>query len=238
MVDIKSTGAALGINYPGDTDTVINVNGGRVGIGVDPPSEKLSVNGAVESKSGGFKYPDGSLQATAGYSRAHVDALEARIALLESKIAALENLLANVTREGNEVIFSGVNVHIVNGTGATYGVPNAVGNLIVGYNEVRGDGDDRSGSHNVVIGMENNYSSYGGLVAGEQNTISGQCASVSGGEGNTASGNRASVAGGYFNTASGGGSAVAGGYNNTAVNVWDTVVGDAGQVYVDDIPVH
>jgi hypothetical protein len=44
VVDLKSTGAALGINYPGDTDTVINVNGGKVGIGTDAPAAKLSVD--------------------------------------------------------------------------------------------------------------------------------------------------------------------------------------------------
>jgi hypothetical protein len=44
VVDLKSNGAALGINYPGDTDTVINVDGGRVGIGTAAPASKLSVD--------------------------------------------------------------------------------------------------------------------------------------------------------------------------------------------------
>jgi hypothetical protein len=191
VVDIKSTGAALGINYPGDTDTVINVNGGRVGIGVDPPSEKLSVNGTVESTNGGFKFPDGSSQASAGATQVYVSALEARITTLESNVAALESLLANVSRNDHDITFSNVNVHIVNGTGSTDGVYNGRGNLIVGYNELRGSNDVRSGSHNIIIGMRNNYSSYGGLVAGRDNTISGSHACVSGGSHNTASGNNA-----------------------------------------------
>ncbi len=33
---------------------------GRVGIGIDNPSEKLSVDGKIESTNGGFKFPDGS----------------------------------------------------------------------------------------------------------------------------------------------------------------------------------
>ena len=43
---------------------------------------------------------------------------------------------------------------------------NGLGNLVIGYNELRGAGDDRSGSHNLVIGSRNNYSSHGGLVGG------------------------------------------------------------------------
>jgi hypothetical protein len=36
-----------------------------VGPGTIPPSEMLSVNGVIESKSGGIKFPDGSVQSTA-----------------------------------------------------------------------------------------------------------------------------------------------------------------------------
>lgn len=72
-------------------------------------------------------------------------------------------------------------------------------------------GDDRSGSHNGVMGSQNNYSSYGGLVVGYFNTATGQFASVSGGSYNTASGLGASVSGGEYNTASGDHSFVGGG---------------------------
>ena len=43
------------------------------------------------------------------------------------------------------------------------GPVNGLGNVVIGYNELRGAGDDRSGSHNLVFGSRNNYSSYGGL---------------------------------------------------------------------------
>jgi hypothetical protein len=38
---------------------------GKVGIGISNPSEKLSVSGVVESTTGGFKFPDGTVQTTA-----------------------------------------------------------------------------------------------------------------------------------------------------------------------------
>lgn len=39
---------------------------GHVGIGTTNPSERLSVAGIVESTSGGFRFPDGTVQTTAG----------------------------------------------------------------------------------------------------------------------------------------------------------------------------
>jgi len=40
-------------------------NGARVGIGTAAPAERLSVNGIIESMTGGFKFPDGTVQSTA-----------------------------------------------------------------------------------------------------------------------------------------------------------------------------
>ena len=137
--------------------------------------------------------------------------LDIEIEQLKAQVAQLTTLLANVTRVGNNITFSGMNVHIVDGTGDTGGTGNGLGNLIVGYNELRGSGDVRTGSHNIVIGSHNNFSSYGGLVAGYQNTMSAAYASVSGGYNNTASGMYSSVSGGSVNTASDYYSSVSGG---------------------------
>ena len=72
--------------------------------------------------------------------------------------------------------FTGVNVQIVDGTDETEGVTNGLGNLIVGYNELGNNpnGDDRTGSHNIVGGSGSSYSSFGGLVVSQNNTISGE----------------------------------------------------------------
>jgi len=65
------------------------------------------------------------------------------------------------------VLFEGVNVQIVNGSGVTDST-NGRGNLIVGYQVGQ---LERGGSHNVVLGDDHAYTSYGGLVSGEANQL-------------------------------------------------------------------
>jgi hypothetical protein len=146
---------------------------------------------------------------------------------LERRVAALERLLKPFSREKHEIFITGANLHLVNGLNSTDctdeqhqeipDCPNGLGNLIVGYNEIGEFRENiRTGSHNVVVGSENDFSRFGGIIVGLANTISGDFASVSGAFQNTASGNFAVVSGGIGNTASGVGVAVSGGQQNTA----------------------
>src|SRR5204863_296283 len=74
-------------------------------------------------------------------------------------VTGLSDLFSYVTVDTstNSVIFSGANVYVQSGSGATDGAVNGLGNLIVGYDETAdylGYGEsDRSGSHNLVVGM-------------------------------------------------------------------------------------
>jgi hypothetical protein len=120
----------------------------------------------------------------------------AAIAALSARVGALETLLADVSRSGHDIIIEGANLHIRSGSGATAGAVNGLGNLAIGYNELRGAGDIRSGSHNLLVGSQHNYSSYGGFIAGFRNAVSGDFASVTGGTDNIAVGSRATVGGG------------------------------------------
>lgn len=150
-------------------------------------------------------------------------ALQSDVTALQSDVADLEALLASMSLEtvdGQRTVrFTDVNVQIVDGSGNTFGDVNGRGNLIVGYNENLSD--TRTGSHNLVVGDRHSYSSYGGLVAGTNNTISGEWSSVSGGAGNTASGLYSSVSGGGVNTAGGDASSVSGGVSGSAPGTWD-----------------
>jgi hypothetical protein len=59
----KWTGFAGNNSLIGDTSLFEDKNG-NVGIGTDAPVGKLTVAGTVQSTSGGFKFPDGSVQTT------------------------------------------------------------------------------------------------------------------------------------------------------------------------------
>ena len=148
-------------------------------------------------------------------------------------LPACINSIAVSGQTVDDVVFRGCNVHVQNGSGSTNS-SNGVGNLIIGYNEddVLIDSDDdtyganaRGGSHNVVIGPEHSYSSYGGLVAGFANTVSGIYASVSGGRYNKASGVSAGVSGGVFNEASVIFASISGGRYNEASGSYASVSG-------------
>ncbi|MCP4138528.1 MAG: hypothetical protein GY754_46650 [bacterium] len=150
---------------------------------------------------------------------------------LKAEVAELKRILEGVDRLNDPntnqptIRFSGVNVQIVSGSGSTGGDINGLGNLIVGYNEERSSGSEKPGSHNIIVGPEHNYTSFGGFVVGYHNTISDRFASVSGGNRNTASGQRSSVSGGNENTARGDFSSVSGGHGNTVSGLYSSVTG-------------
>jgi trimeric autotransporter adhesin len=171
-----------------------------------------------------------SLPLTSGTAQEGYSSSTKELRSLARRVEDLEYKLVHITSGPDDVTISGANLRVVNGLGAT-NTTNGVGNIIVGYNEDRGDGNDtRTGSHNVVVGRQHNFSSFGGLVVAQFNEISGPWASVTGGTGNTvtASGFNASVSGGELNTASGLNASVSGGFNNTASGMGSSVSGGFG----------
>ncbi len=113
--------------------------------------------------------------------------------LLLSQFAQAEDVLYDNTATGNcrivatgdLVTFEGCNLAVNNGMGHTYAGINGLGNILVGYDADDGN-DSKSGSHNLVIGDNHSYASYGGFVAGEDNAIMSPFSSVLGGHDNAA----------------------------------------------------
>lgn len=138
-----------------------------------------------------------------------------RIAHLEAEVKRLSELLKDVTRSNEAIVFSNMNLQVVNGSGSTESA-NGKGNIIVGYNV---GGGAKSGSHNLVVGSKNGYSSYGGIIAGNGNTASGKFSCVLGGASNTASGDQSAVVGGEKNNASGNSAVIVGGAQRSATNI-------------------
>ena len=65
---VNDSTTAQGSSGPGlgsGSAFVMTLDSGRVGIGTFEPTEKLSVEGRIQSTFGGFKFPDGSVQTTA-----------------------------------------------------------------------------------------------------------------------------------------------------------------------------
>ena len=118
-------------------------------------------------------YTAGAVDAKFAAVQERLDALEAENAALSSRVDELEDLLQHFSREGDEIYITGANLHVVNGEGKTE-ITNSLGNVIIGYNESRyPDPDIRTGSHMLVVGNANNYSTFGGVVVGYNNTTDG-----------------------------------------------------------------
>jgi hypothetical protein len=197
---------------------------------------------ALEAKLASLQATVSALQSQINTLQGQLTAVQSNKALgLGPFVSVVSSLVDGVN--GPHIYFTGANIHIVSGSGRTddNGNPSGLGNLIIGYDEdpnipLTGDSSDgllimqapgfptplvagdRGGSHNLVIGGGNRFTraAFGGLVAGERNTIKGFGASVSGGFNNTASDLFASVSGGVRNFASAQFDSVSGGGFNTA----------------------
>lgn len=189
-------------------------------------------------------------------SKAWATPLEDRVAVLEVTVAQLQNALALLQANpavkmgtdgylkfdpnelngvtGPHAIFERVNLHVRNGTGVTrFNNGNGLGNLIIGYNEEPGlnygllQPGERSGYHNLIIGVENRFlaNANSGIVQGEGNTIGNANASAIGGDGNKALADSSAVFGGGHNIANGPEAVTVGGWENVADGFWSTLVG-------------
>jgi hypothetical protein len=138
----------------------------------------------------------------------------------ESEQQSLLSILSHAKYVGSGVAgkptiqFTGVNVQVVNGEGATSAV-NGEGNLVIGYDENAGK-HEQTGSHDLILGEEQTFTSYGGILAGSEDSITAPFASVTGGSKNLASGVGASVSGGLSGEAVGSQASVSGGLENDA----------------------
>jgi hypothetical protein len=165
---------------------------------------------------------------TSGGSEGKCEAKNTKVELPPTaELATLQSILPHIKYEAEgidkkpTIQFSAVNVQVINGQGKTKTV-NGVGNLVIGYDELAGT---QTGSHNLILGEELSYTSYGGIDAGYSATLTGPFSAVLG-EG-TASGEESSVVGGAGNLASGQGASVSGGFHNTASGHYASISGGA-----------
>jgi hypothetical protein len=189
---------------------------------------------AANASISSLKTANAALTAKIASTDTSVTALKARAAALEAAPVMGLNPFVSVSADatngvaGPHVFFTGVNLHLRSGAGET-DQANGLGNLIIGYDEMLGSTEaSRTGSHNIVLGHGNKFSSFGGFVGGWGNWISGPFASVFDGSFNTASGGNAAVLTGEHNTATASDSSVSGGHDNNATANFSAVSGGSG----------
>jgi hypothetical protein len=185
-----------------------------------------------------------ALQSQVNTQQGQITTLQNQLTMAKSVLALAPFVSVDLNPEigviGPHITFKGANIHIISGMGTTNdnGNPSGLGNLIIGYDEdptMFGqpfNAGDRGGSHNLIIGGGNRFTklAFGGLVAGEGNTVSAEATTVSGGSFNTASNSQANVSGGRDNTASGFNASVTGGVNNVAGGIETVVIGGNGVI--------
>jgi hypothetical protein len=154
-------------------------------------------------------------------SATHEGKFEKLASFSESEEAQLKALLKYVKVQASGVAgkptvqFSGANVQVVNGEGRTAS-KNGTGNFVIGYDENPEGKLEQTGSHDLILGEEQTFTSFGGIVAGAKNAIIAEFASVTGGRFNCGCGVDASVSGGRSNQPSGKDASISGGSGNTA----------------------
>jgi hypothetical protein len=137
--------------------------------------------------------------------------------------ALLKYLTVQASGVGGQptVKLTGANLQVA--SGAKEAETNGTGNVVVGADETP---RTQTGSNNLVLGgPEQEFTSYGGFLAGFINSTRFALASVLGGSKNQAFGYAATVSGGGLNTASGLYSSVSGGEGNVASNFAASVSG-------------
>jgi len=143
-------------------------------------------------------------------AKADISTVSSKVVTLETKAVDIIPGLATYLKidkttvlqgvNGPHILITGANVHVRSGSEATdnNAAPyTGLGNLIIGYNENTMPTPTlvRTGSHNLVGGSMHSFSSYGGMVFGYQNMISGPYANVVGGSVNLAQGTNSTVYG-------------------------------------------
>ena len=197
---------------------------GDLGVGTEVPTARLDVEGVIRSGTGGFKFPDGSVQTTAaveGWSLTGNGGTTTETNFLgTTDDAALE---FKVNGQRSLRLEPGAVPNTVGGWSGNYITEGVVGASVVGG----GNPSDSSTKYNRVT---DNFGFVGGGVGnsagdGDATLTDAEHATVGGGHYNTASGAISTVGGGWYNRATRERTTIAGGWNNLANNHASTVGG-------------
>ncbi|NTS77498.1 hypothetical protein HR060_11555 [Catenovulum sp. SM1970] len=149
----------------------------------------------------------------------------AHAAISSSEEDAIRKILQCVEKIDDTLVISGCDLQVTNGLNNTQ-LTNGLGNLIIGYNSDASLDNERTGSHNLIVGENHSYRLSGSLITGAGNFALGQSVVVAGSN-NKATGFRSVILGGVGHEANGWFSSILGGTGATTGNNarWSTVAG-------------
>ncbi|MBN1213387.1 MAG: tail fiber domain-containing protein [candidate division Zixibacteria bacterium] len=220
----------LQFNQMGDTGFFMDPSGygfadGPIGIGTYPSFQKsgemLTVNGIIYSLSGGFKFPDGTLQTTASGSGNW--SLSSNVLYTTDKYGVAKGNASNILY--GDSAYSHVNLGIACTTGVSTSAryyPSVGG----------GKSNVAAGNYSTIAGGYSNYTSsaYGTIGGGYNNLADDNYTSITGGRNNIAGAEYSTVTGGYGNEANDLYAFVGGGENNEANARHTTVCGGESNI--------
>jgi hypothetical protein len=194
----------------------------RVELGKEGPEGKQGPGGkegpdgppGPEGKQGapGNEGPEGKQGPTGPGGKTPFTADE--LTVLKSILPFMKFIAAGIAGKPT-IQFSGVNVQVVSGSDSTSAAVNGEGNIVIGYDENAG-AHEQTGSNNLILGEEQTFTSYAGIVGGDHNVLTAPFAAILSGRENEVSAESASIAGGRLNSASAEYATVTGGRANSA----------------------
>jgi Uncharacterized protein conserved in bacteria (DUF2345) len=113
-IELTSSGYSLNTRQVKGESNIFTGNG-NVGVGTTNPQEKLEVAGTIRSTSGGFKFPDGSIQTTAATGNVSGDNLGNHTATQDLNLNGNNLINGNIINGQNLNIQSVTNLSEVSG---------------------------------------------------------------------------------------------------------------------------
>ena len=165
---------------------------GKIGVGTTTPTSPLTVQGMIETTLGGYKFPDGTVQTTAGLASVFRD--------------------STLKGDGTQASPLGVSVPLIlNGQLGIRGIIQATNTSVTGIGVVGNGGSSGSGVAGIGGNSVNGFGGRGVTARGGSSVLGGIGIEALGGSGNSSGGEGVRTTGGDSNLVGGNGMNATGG---------------------------